>query len=566
MRTKLLLLAMILGGLFAAAVARLPEIEHGRSSPMRLPTDPAEASARTDTFFLFAADGPGAYGMPGTSERGYSFDGPYGELQEAGWYGLDATAQEGNWWHIAEVSLSAGTDTDMSAALPFDYPADPENSYAAWCGRSETCGWENEMGYGNNWDQWMRVNLDASSELVIDFDYSADVEGAVWDYFQVLVEVDGILEEFLLDNTEGPSGFLSRQVQAAGNLGDVVFSFTSDSAYSDQDGLFDTNLGAVWIDNLVIQADGQQVFAADFEDGLLPMEIEFAGAPGAGEYAALYDELPDLFPSGLSNDTHAWAFFDSLTLNPQYGNLPVIPYGPPYVENYVISPALEVDSSGAGFLLNTTSTIKADFWVYLYPVDGSLLFQHFQFAARPVGQECFGNWVDFNLWYNEPGWWNWRIDLTELLSESSGSHDYDAIRVALGIVDMCDIWCDSDGDGQNHHPGPFYDNVSIFILEEPTSIDETAFADRIVGVHPNPFNPSTKIAFSMASGGKLELRVYDISGRLQRTLWDGHHEPGHHELEWDGTDERGHRLASGVYFLRFAAGDVVEERKLVLLK
>ena len=469
MNTKLLLLAIFLGGVLATAEARPREVEPGRSSTMRVPIEATEASAREDTFFLFAAEGPGAYGMPGTTERGYSFDGPTGAAEEAGWYGLDATAQEGHWWHVAEVSLCAGTDTDMSAALPFDYPADPENSYAAWCGRSETCGWANDMGYGNDWDQWMRVNLAPSSELVIDFDYSAFFEGTQWDYFQVLVEVDGELEEFLLDNTEGPSGFLSRQVEASGELGDVVFSFLSDNAWSDQDGLFDTNLGAVWIDNIVIQADGQQVFAADFEDGFVPPEIEFTEPEPAGDYAALHDHLHNDDPCVI-NETHAWAFFDSLTLNPEYGNHPVIPYGPPYVENYVVSPVLSVDQIGRelGFdlIIDDTMNVIFDFWVKRSLDLDALIFFSLDVAAQVEGQDCLGPWT-FDLWDPGlwPGWDNWIVNVTEYLMDSAGGGSITGIVVRLGVRDMCPWWCDSEGSGDSHPPEPFFDNMSVYFLE-----------------------------------------------------------------------------------------------------
>jgi hypothetical protein len=105
--------------------------------------------AREDTFFLFAASGPGSYGSPGTDARGFTFDHEGGPA-EAGWFGVDLTAQEGEWWHLADTDLCAGTGTDMSEALPFD-TGDTVNDYALWCGRSEVCGWFDPDGYGNHW-------------------------------------------------------------------------------------------------------------------------------------------------------------------------------------------------------------------------------------------------------------------------------------------------------------------------------------------------------------------------------------------------------------------------------
>lgn len=87
--------------------------------------------------------------------------------------------------------------------------------------------------------------------------------------------------------------------------------------------------------------------------------------------------------------------------------------------------------------------------------------------------------------------------------------------------------------------------------------------------HPNPFNPSTTISFSVpegAYGSPVSLKVYDISGRLVCVLAEGSRDPGEHTVFWDGTDERGRRQPSGVYIYRLRAGGRSFTRKMVLLK
>ncbi|HUU27214.1 MAG TPA: DUF1573 domain-containing protein, partial [archaeon] len=85
---------------------------------------------------------------------------------------------------------------------------------------------------------------------------------------------------------------------------------------------------------------------------------------------------------------------------------------------------------------------------------------------------------------------------------------------------------------------------------------------------PNPFNPSTTINYSVPEGASVIviLKVYDIRGRLIRTLADGSREPGTHTAFWDGTDESGQQASSGIYIYRLRAGDFVQTRKMVLLK
>ncbi len=83
---------------------------------------------------------------------------------------------------------------------------------------------------------------------------------------------------------------------------------------------------------------------------------------------------------------------------------------------------------------------------------------------------------------------------------------------------------------------------------------------------PNPFNPSTRIPFEMTRGGRVSLAVYDVAGRRVRAVLDRDLPAGLHEAEWDGRDDDGRNVASGVYFYRMHAGERTETRRMVLLK
>jgi hypothetical protein len=83
---------------------------------------------------------------------------------------------------------------------------------------------------------------------------------------------------------------------------------------------------------------------------------------------------------------------------------------------------------------------------------------------------------------------------------------------------------------------------------------------------PNPFNPTTTIKFDTAGEGRLDLRVYDVSGRLVRTLVDESRPPGRYSVIWDGRDNKGQPVASGVYFCRMTGTGITMTRKMVLLQ
>lgn len=83
---------------------------------------------------------------------------------------------------------------------------------------------------------------------------------------------------------------------------------------------------------------------------------------------------------------------------------------------------------------------------------------------------------------------------------------------------------------------------------------------------PNPFNPFTRITYSVPAGGHVRLAVYDVTGRLVETLVEGPRLAGTHTVIWDAKDDRGREVASGVYFLRLFHAGQVRTRKLVLLR
>ena len=119
--------------------------------------------------------------------------------------------------------------------------------------------------------------------------------------------------------------------------------------------------------------------------------------------------------------------------------------------------------------------------------------------------------------------------------------------------------------GKTVHLSPFL----IALPTQPTGIDLPPTPDRFV-LHPNapnPFNPTTTIRFAVpAPGAHVSLRIYDLRGALVRTLSNGFEPAGERRLVWDGRNDHGQTVATGVYFYRLVSGDVVMTRKMTLLK
>ncbi|MFN0151176.1 MAG: choice-of-anchor B family protein [bacterium] len=83
---------------------------------------------------------------------------------------------------------------------------------------------------------------------------------------------------------------------------------------------------------------------------------------------------------------------------------------------------------------------------------------------------------------------------------------------------------------------------------------------------PNPFNPHTAISFDLARDGQAQLSIFSLEGRRVRTLVKSALPAGRHSVAWDGRDERGNSVASGVYLMRLESGKETAARKIVLAK
>ena len=83
---------------------------------------------------------------------------------------------------------------------------------------------------------------------------------------------------------------------------------------------------------------------------------------------------------------------------------------------------------------------------------------------------------------------------------------------------------------------------------------------------PNPFNPETRIRFQLAENSDVKLMVYDVLGRKVRTLVSDRMNAGHHVINWDGLNDAGTDVASGMYVYRIKAGDFIAHRKMLLVR
>ncbi len=484
-RTLSLVLSLALLVLTFSSVMARPVFDGSRPVEKQvslLPISPAvNVDARADTLFLFGAPGSdAAFGAPGTDGRGFTFD-TVGGSTDCGWVGVDKTTQPDTYWHL-EDAQGLGHGTDMSAALPFD-TGDTLNDYAMHCGRWGVCGWLSEDGYGNNWDQHLRLTCgDFETSAVLDLAWISDYEGDAWDNGQIFIETfaSGImtLEEIYANDIAHETTFRDTTFTVLAtdypvdSFGDFIIRFHSDGAWSDEDGLFATDTGAMWVDNIVVTKDETESWRDDFETGVLPSTVTPEFPTGAGDKAELYSNLYTQDVCSL-NMSFAWGFFDLGTTNPNYP-ISVIQYGPPYMDNDIQSPLLTMahsvdDPNGTPMSMGVDTQVNLDFWVYADIPADPLIRYSWSLAAFTEELGCMSVWKNDNfVYYGDNLQWGIHHEdqaATLAVQESAQGGTVSGIKVALNCVDMCPFWCDTQGSGENHTPGPFIDVVRLSLVE-----------------------------------------------------------------------------------------------------
>jgi hypothetical protein len=104
----------------------------------------------------------------------------------------------------------------------------------------------------------------------------------------------------------------------------------------------------------------------------------------------------------------------------------------------------------------------------------------------------------------------------------------------------------------------------------PSDVDEQVQVAPLLTLlhspHPNPANPTTTIRFDLGTSGRARVHVFDVAGRLVRSLVDTDMESGHHVVHWDGRNTSGVPVSAGVYVCRLDAADVSQSQKLVIVR
>jgi len=498
----------------------------------------------------------------------YSFDDGGGNADPMGWTTIDFTDRGGPFFHVDDFAgLNGGSFGGLTPLA---------GARSLWCGARPSaafCAYATLPGYARNWNEaFTSVPVSVTGNVNVSFLARFDSEpGYDTTFLEYFTKNDRWHTLRGFDGTAGDS-FVSESIPADSLAGTVRIRirFSSDGAYDDGDGDFDTD-GAVLVDNLVVADASGVVDSQDFENDAVGALSTADGdwtaseTPAFGDYAGLFEGTEVLQEDPITtNGTNLWGFFKDSPDDYGCGGHPeqaVIPYGHDglALDNGLVSPVIDLAPFLSGGNLPDSTAIVVEYDIYLdkhplFPNEESV--RHLVYVRSRL-DGCWEQWNGVAFVGGGSGeWYRKSFDVSPMI-------DPGATHVQIVFKEFNYI----EGACRSH--APLIDNVAFYATGVPTSIADRQQSSAYVlhANYPNPFNPTTLVTYEVpAPGSAVSLRIYDVAGRWVQTLEEGFVGGGRHTARWDGTNHNGERVGSGVYFCRLGTPTGTHIGKMVLLK
>jgi hypothetical protein len=492
----------------------------------------------------------------------FGFEGPMGQADPQGWRARHSNEDGDAYFHVDDFS-GAGQQASPLAG-----------SQSMWCGLAvedpRTCTWGFPPGYGTNWRQNLSsIEFAVQGDVHLDFLVEISVEPA-YDFvhvqYQDLLGDWQSLDSYSCTNLGCLALNQSYTVPAASHDGTIRFRFylTSDLTGDAESIPFAANPPfGIAVDDLTVADDTGVVDFQDFEGEAFGAGITLDGdwfaEPNTDAYdgGILISGTQVLQESPTTNDTPLWGFFNGSTRDFGCAGHPeqlVVDE----TQSRIVSPLIDIAYDVDGHeILGPPDSLLIGFDVYR-DIDPSES-KSYTWMIRDFAGDCpfgfrqgstgfaAGNQQD---WYRQQFWW---------VPQEGTTH----VEIWLG-VNNADF---APEDCRSH--APLLDNVTVKRFGGVVTAVDNGPAPRLTlkQNEPNPFNPGTTIQFEVPAGPEgVALRIYDVSGRLVRTLVDKSLPAGTRSVYWNGRDDAGQSVASGVYYYELVVGDQRQSRRMLLLK
>ena len=397
--------------------------------------------------------------------------------------------------------------------------------------------------------------------------------GALEGSYEVKVDSDTITYfSTCVDYENGDHFMVAYQKEEIGNPNPDIHTITS------------ADYGETWGNEVWVATAGAHPDIAYGRNGYVYLVFE---TTSGGDYEIIFKRSTDYCSPG------SWDYYEFLTSDsyddnyPKVAALHTLPDSIPYVwvaYNQENPAGTDID------LLYAYSCNGGEFWSKNHILDSSTVFHEMAcdlwtkrspnysrvnicyFVGRYVHPFPHGHIFYGSASRTNPTYWGWLFSPTNHWPTQSE----DGRKVCQGTYAQGDCAIMYAGKEPDDPFGDNFQNLWFDNSAWPTDVEEEMTEGEVPAKfslsanYPNPFNPVTRIQYSVSSNQiqpiHTTLRIYNVLGQLVKTLVNEPQEAGTYEVIWDGRDENGNEVASGIYFYRLQAEDFTKAKKMLLLK
>jgi predicted extracellular nuclease len=464
------------------------------------------------------------------------------------------------------INFGSSVATEQQIFISTDYDGSNPTTNGTWTELTVT-----GRAAGDSWDFVSVDTVDLSSydgqaSVYIAFKYTSTTDGAAtWEIDNIAILDDNANQLPVIANiTQTPASVTAEDVvnvsaeitdadgtvasaelhwgTTSGDLTNTIAMTATGDTYT-TDSAIPAHAGGTAVYYEIYAVDNEGADATSTEQTYTVYEDNTVAIP----YTQSFDtDMGDMFTYSVTGE-QVWNFTDGYGNEPGCMKMSGFAGGAVENEDWLITPALD-------FTAGSNTVLKFDEAINFGTANINDEQEILVSTDYTGGDPSSATWTELDVTGRAAGdsWDFVSVDATDLSAYDGQASVYVAFKYS-STAEAAATW--------------EIDNISIAEdTGNPTDDIIVPKNTALLQNYPNPFNPTTQFSFNIAKEGNATLVVYNVKGQAVKTLATGHHNVGNHKVQWNGDDDNGNKVSSGVYFYRLQTADNTFVKKALMMK